>query len=151
MKKSLLNVPFVGIACKSAGHIFVDRSSPAAVKKTMDIAKRQLSNGMSLVIFPEGARSWTGKMRSFKRGAFKLALDFDLPIVPITIDGSFSVLPRTSLVHITPGKIILTIHSPLHPETEDFKIDKLLIDSYNIIESSLPVCDRNKDSHLIEG
>ena len=44
---------------------------------------------MSLVVFPEGARTWDGKMRRFKRGAFVLAMEFGLPVVPITIDGSF--------------------------------------------------------------
>ena len=137
MKKSLEKVPFVGIACKSSGHIMVDRSSPQAIKNTMDEAKEKLKGGMSLVVFPEGSRSWDGSMQSFKRGAFKLALDFNLPVVPITIDGSFKVLPRTTY-NITPGKIILTIHEPIMPSAEGHDLDKVLKESYEKIQSALP-------------
>ncbi len=136
MKKSLEKVPFVGLACKSSGHIMVDRSSPSAIKETMDEAKKRLQNGMSLVVFPEGARSWGGKMGTFKKGAFKLALDFRLPVVPITIDGSFKVLPRTTY-NITPGKIVLTIHEPIMPSSEGHDIDKVMKESYEKIQSSL--------------
>ena len=140
MKKSLEKVPFVGIACKSSGHIMVDRSSPSAIKSTMDEAKSKLKNGMSLVVFPEGTRTRNGKMQPFKRGAFKLALDFNLPVVPITIDGSYKVLPRNTY-NITPGKIVLTIHAPIMPSDEGHDFDKVLAESFEQIKSSLPDSD----------
>lgn len=112
MKKSLEKIPLVGWACKRAGEIFVDNSSPHAIKQTMKAAEKQLAGGMSLVVFPEGARTWDGKMRRFKRGAFTLAQEFGLPVVPLTIDGAFNVMPRTSKLPRY-GKIILTIHSPI--------------------------------------
>lgn len=136
MKKSLEKVPFVGIACKKSGHIMVDRSSPQAIKNTMDEAKEKLKDGMSLVVFPEGSRTHNGKMQSFKRGAFKLALDFNLPIVPITIDGSFIVMPRTTY-NVTPHKIILTIHEPIMPGAEGHDLDKVMAESYERIQSAL--------------
>lgn len=137
MKKSLEKIPFVGLACKKAGHIMVDRSSTSAIKHTMEEAKMKLKDGMSLVVFPEGARSWSGKMRAFKRGAFKLATDFNLPIVPLTIDGSFKVLPRTTY-NITPGKIILTIHKPIPVASDGHNLEKVMAKSYEEIQSSLP-------------
>ena len=94
MKQSLQKIPFVGWACRWAKQIFVDNSSPAATRRTMERAERLLSGGMSLVVFPEGARTWTGEMRPFKRGAYRLAVEFNLPVVPLTIDGAFKVLPR---------------------------------------------------------
>ena len=138
MKKSLEKVPFVGIACRCAGHIMVDRSSAAAVKKTMESAKRTLRGGMSLVVFPEGARTWNGKMRSFKRGAVKLAVDFNLPIVPITINGAFDVMPRTTYM-IKPGRTItLTIHRPIvHNDADGNDIDAIMAECYETIHSSL--------------
>ena len=114
MKKSLQNIPFVGVACIAAGHILVDRSSPSAIAKTMDTARKRLANGMSLVIFPEGSRCIDGKLQHFKRGAFKLATDFNRPIVPVTIDGSFNILSKKAH-SINPGKIVLTIHHPIEP------------------------------------
>lgn len=134
MKKSLQNIPFVGWACIAAGHILVDRSSPSAIAKTMDTARKRLANGMSLVIFPEGSRSKSGKIQQFKRGAFKLATDFNRPIVPVTIDGSFKILKKESYT-INPGKIILTIHKPIEPSAE---MESVMTQSYDAIKSALP-------------
>ncbi len=69
MKKSLEKIFMVGPACKRAHHIFVDDSNIAAIKQTIAEAEDTLKEGMSLVIFPEGSRSWDGKMIPFKRGA----------------------------------------------------------------------------------
>lgn len=139
MKKSLRNIPFVGSACAAAGHIFVDKSTPSGVKETLQQAEATLQGGMSLVVFPEGARSWTGAMRPFKRGAFQLAVEFSLPVVPLTIDGAFAVMPRTTY-NFKPGKIILTIHPPIYPDkNEEHDLDRLMKESYQVIESALPL------------
>ena len=139
MKKSLRKLPFVGKACESAGHIFVDRSSPKKVLATMRQAEASLKDGVSLVVFPEGARTWTGAMRPFKRGAYQLAVEFSLPVVPLTIDGAFAVMPRTTY-NFKPGKIILTIHPPIYPqENKGHDIEDLMKKSYAVIESALPL------------
>ena len=95
MKRQLRNVPFVGIACQAAHHIFVDKRGPSKIRQTYEQARKTLKNGMSLVVFPEGARTFTGHMGTFRRGAFMLADELQLPVVPITINGSFDVMPRT--------------------------------------------------------
>ena len=139
MKKSLRKIPFVGKACESAGHIFVDRSSPKKVLATMRQAEASLKDGVSLVVFPEGARTWTGAMRPFKRGAYQLAVEFSLPVAPLTIDGAFAVMPRTTY-NFKPGKIILTIHPPIYPqENKGHDIEDLMKKSYAVIESALPL------------
>ena len=84
MKRQLRQMPFVGKACESAHHIFVDKRGPSRIRETYDKARRTLQGGMSLVVFPEGARTFTGHMGVFKRGAFMLADDIELPVVPIT-------------------------------------------------------------------
>lgn len=108
----------VGKACETTGHIFVDDSSLAGIKETISESEKILKDGMSLVVFPEGSRSWDGKMIPFKRGAFLLATEFNLPVVPITIDGSFKRMPRYTY-NITPGRIKLTIHKPIYPVRKD--------------------------------
>ena len=139
MKKSLRHIPFVGSACAAAGHIFVDNSTPSGVKETLQQAEATLQGGMSLVVFPEGARTWTGAMRPFKRGAFQLAVEFSLPVVPLTIDGAFAVMPRTTY-NFKPGKIILTIHPPIYPDkNQGHDLDRLMKESYQVIESALPL------------
>lgn len=141
MKKSLEKVFLIGYACKKAGHVFVDNSNIAGIKETIEEAEDTLKDGMSLVIFPEGSRTWDGKMRPFKRGAFMLAGEFRLPIVPITIDGSFTAMPRTTY-NVTPTTITMTIHKPIFPGERGFNTKKLMADCFEQINSALP--DKHK-------
>ncbi len=136
MKKSLEKIPFVGFACKRSGQIFVDNSSPAAIKETMAKARTQLQKGQSLIVFPEGSRSWDGKMKPFKKGAYLLAVQFGLPIVPITIDGAFDVMPRFKKIPRW-GHVKLTIHKPIDMPEEGYRIKTVMEESYNIINSAL--------------
>ena len=138
MKKSLRNIPFVGSACAAAGHIFVDNSTPGRLKETLQKAETTLQNGMSLVVFPEGARTFTGHMGYFKRGAFQLADELQLAVVPVTIDGSFQILPRTGK-WIHRHRMILTIHEPIAPKGQGVEnIKATMAEAYTAVESSLP-------------
>ncbi|MDR0962210.1 MAG: 1-acyl-sn-glycerol-3-phosphate acyltransferase [Mediterranea sp.] len=138
MKKSLRKIPFVGKACESAGHIFVDRSGPKKVLETIRQAKASLTDGVSLVVFPEGARTFTGHMGYFKKGAFQLADELQLEVVPVTIDGSFEVLPRTGK-WIHRHRMTLTIHKPIAPAAQGIdNIKKTMEEAYAAVESALP-------------
>lgn len=137
MKKELESVFMVGRACKKAGHIFVDENNLRSIRTTITEAEEKLRNGVSMVIFPEGSRTWDGKMTPFKRGAFMLASEFGLPVVPITIDGSFKAMPR-STYNITPCTITLTIHPPITPGEEGFNTRRLMADCRDAIASALP-------------
>ena len=138
MKKSLRKIPFVGKACESAGHIFVDKSSPRAIDETMKQAQSSLTDGVSLVVFPEGKRTFTGKMNEFKRGAFLLADDLQLSVVPITITGSFEILPRTGKwIHWHP--MTMTIHDPIPPHGKGAENVKATMEkAYEAVASALP-------------
>ena len=137
MKKSLEKIFMVGAACRRAHHIFVDDTQISAIRKTIEEAEETLKDGMSLVIFPEGSRSWDGKMIPFKRGAFLLASEFNLPVVPITIDGSFKAMPRYTY-NVTPTTIIITIHEPILPGEKGFQPKILLAQCEEKILSALP-------------
>ena len=116
MKRELERIPFVGYACRKARFIFVDKRNPGKVRETYGMARETLSSGMSLVVFPEGARTFTGQMRDFKKGAFMLSDELQLPIVPLTINGSFDVLPRMKDWYwISWHPLRLTIHQPIYP------------------------------------
>ena len=144
MKQSLRKIPFVGIACEAAGYIFVDNSTPQAAARTIRLAEERLKKGASVAIFPEGARTHTGKMGKFKKGAYQMALDLKLPIVPITINGPYEVMPINTYL-INPHKMEIIIHDPIHLEdinTENIrevavKIRELSDKSMEIIESGL--------------
>ena len=137
MKKSLENIFMVGYACKLAGHVFVDQNNLTSIRETIAEARSKLKDGMSLVIFPEGTRSHDGSMTEFKRGAFMLAGEFSVPVVPITIDGAFKVMPRSSY-NINPGTIRMIIHDPIKPEDGKFNTRKLMAECYETIASGLP-------------
>lgn len=137
MKKSLEKVFAVGWACKKGGHVFVDDSSVTGIRETISEAEKRLKGGLSVVIFPEGSRSWDGKMIPFKRGAFMLAGEFKLPVVPLTIDGSFKAMPRNTY-NMTPTRIKLTIHPPIFPGERGFNTKVLMAQCREAIQSALP-------------
>ena len=139
MKKALRKVPLVGIACQYAHHIFVDKSGPSKIRASYDKAREELQEGMSLVVFPEGARTFTGHMGVFRRGAFMLADELQLPIVPLTINGSFKVLPRQRDGHfMTWHPRTLTIHKPIMPTGQGAEnVQQTMKMSYEAIEKSL--------------
>lgn len=136
MKKSLEKIFMVGWACKKSKHIMVDDSSIAGIKETIKESEDTLKDGMSLVIFPEGSRSWDGKMIPFKRGAFMLASEFNLPVVPLTIDGAFKAMPRYTY-NMCPTTITLTIHKPIYPGEKGFNTKQLMSQCTQTIQSAL--------------
>lgn len=136
-KQSLRSIPFVGFASEKAGHVFVDNSSPSKRAISIKNAKSKIVDGVSIVIFPEGRRTINGKMGVFKKGAFHIAHDLKLPIVPITINGAYDVLKRNTF-DLKPGKMELIIHKPLNTDniTEE-DIPQLINKTENIIKSGL--------------
>ncbi|RXE73467.1 1-acyl-sn-glycerol-3-phosphate acyltransferase [Muribaculaceae bacterium Isolate-013 (NCI)] len=137
MKAGLRKFPVIGVACAAAGHVFVDNSSPSAIRRTMAKAERTLQGGMSVVVFPEGSRTRTGRMRPFHKGAYQLSMEFGLPVVPVTIDGAFDVLPRGSWLP-RPGRIKLTIHPPVDPPVDEADRRRVIDASYEAVHSALP-------------
>lgn len=137
MKAELRKIPLVGKACESAGHIFINRSNPIAAKHSLDKAEAQLQNGVSVVIFPEGTRSSDGQMGVFKRGAFRIATDLKLPIVPVTLCGCYEVMSRNTF-NIRPGTIEMIVHDPI--DTNVYLPDNvhlLMQKTWNDINASL--------------
>lgn len=139
MKRQLRQMPFVGKACEAAHHIFVDKRGASKIRATYDSARQTLQGGMSLVVFPEGARTFTGHMGVFKRGAFMLADDIELPVVPLTINGSFDIMPRTrDMKWVVWHPLRLTIHKPIQPIGKGAdNIKYLEEESYKVVMSGL--------------
>ena len=139
MKKSLGQLPLIGRACRSAGHIMVDKSGPRGIQHTCEQGRRVLHGGTSLVVFPEGARTFTGHMGVFRRGAFQLADELQMSVVPITINGSFDVLSRQQgFTFLTWHPLRLTIHPAIAPqESGHDDVQHLMQQSYDTIMSAL--------------
>ncbi len=118
MKQELRKVPLVGYCCALLGHIFIDRSDSHAAIASLETAKARLVDGTSILFFPEGTRSRGGELRPFKKGAFRMAQDLDLPLLPVTITGTREVLPPDSL-RMHPGGVTLTVHAPVSVDGDD--------------------------------
>lgn len=139
MKWQLKKIPFVGYACEKSHQIFVDKRGASKIKKSYDEARTILRDGISLTVFPEGARTFTGHMGVFRRGAFMLADELQLPVVPLTINGSFNILPRMNDGKwLTWHPLKLTIHQPIRPESQGPEnIKHTLEESYQVIMADL--------------
>ena len=139
MKKEIRNVPLIGISCATMGHIFIDRSNRAAAVKTLEEFKHRLRPGESVMFFPEGTRSDGGNILEFKKGAFVMAKDLDLPILPVTILGTEHILP-TNTVRLRPGKSTIVFHPPISLEhVRSLSATELAVKSRQIIsEPMLP-------------
>lgn len=153
MKESLRRIPFVGTACKASRQIFIDKRGPKRIQASYRQARRILQGGMSLVVFPEGSRTFTGDVSDFHRGAFMLADELQLPVVPITINGSFDVMPRTRDWHwVSWHPLRLTFHTPLYPIGQGPDNARTTMnDSYRAVRSSLePKYCKNNDAKQTE-
>ena len=119
-KKELDRVPGIRAWMRHLHCLFVDRSSPRAGAQVILDGEKLLKSGRSVTIFPEGTRSRGGAMHEFKAGAFRIATRAGVPIVPVTIDGSYRLMEANHF-WIKPSKVRVTIHPPI--ETKDMSRD----------------------------
>jgi len=115
-KRSLFFVPILGQAMWAAGFIPIDRGDRTQAIRSLGRAASRIRRGASVILFPEGTRSRTGKLAPFKKGSFHLALETRVPIVPVAISGSGSVVRPRSIV-IRPGRVHVTLFPQVDPET----------------------------------
>ncbi|MDD7437491.1 MAG: lysophospholipid acyltransferase family protein [Bacteroidales bacterium] len=111
MKGSLRNIPFVGWACEKIGFIFVD-NTPSGAKRVVEDCEKAIRNGYHIFMFPEGSRTLTGKLDKLRKGAFKVAMETKVPIVPAKIRGGYEILRRGSM-DIRWGKLSLQFFPPI--------------------------------------
>ena len=111
-KKELSYIPFWGQALRWGHHIMVDRGKGSEAMKSLDRAANDVRSGGQVLLFAEGTRTRDGKMQQFKRGAFALAAKSGVPIVPVTVNGSYKILPKGSF-DIRPAQITVVIESPI--------------------------------------
>lgn len=111
-KKSLAWFPLFGWVTYLSRHILIDRDSALSAVKSLRQAASLLKNGTSIMVFAEGTRSPDGQVKEFKGGAFLLALKARAPIVPVSISGTYDMLPRTGWC-LWPGTIKIYVDKPI--------------------------------------
>lgn len=114
-KKELFWIPFLGWSLTLAGYIPLVRGNRLSGKQTVDRAKQYLEAGMSVLFFPEGTRSRDGEIHEFKTGAFKIASELNIPVVPIVIDGTREVIPKGNFVIGSRKEVTVKVGVPLVP------------------------------------
>ena len=116
LKKSLMKVPFVGVAMRMAKYVPVSRGhSRQEAEQSVAIAADALRSGMHIFIFPEGTRSLDGNLLPFKKGAFFLAAETDAPMVPIIIRGTAAMMRKGSQ-KVYPGIATVRFLPAIHPQ-----------------------------------
>ena len=116
-KAELFKIPIFGRAMRGAGYVKIDRFNQKSAFESINEAAAKMKNGVSVMIFPEGTRSRDGKLKSFKKGGFVMAVDAGAPIVPIVLKGTRAIMEKSSL-KINTGEVSLNIEAPI--ATADF-------------------------------
>jgi 1-acyl-sn-glycerol-3-phosphate acyltransferase len=139
MKKELRKIPGIGIGCEKAGHIFVERRNPQQARKALDEALARLSRGIGILFFVEGTRSMDGRLLPFKNGAFRTAIEQQIPLLPVTLIGTRDILPNKT-VKLFPGAVRMVVHPCIETEgMEPSQTGELLARSSKVIGSALPL------------
>jgi 1-acyl-sn-glycerol-3-phosphate acyltransferase len=111
-----IKVPVLGWYLRMAGYITIDRGNEESKVDMLERSLNCLKEGISIMLFPEGTRSQGREIGFFKRGAFQLALQANVPILPVLIDGTGGILPKHGLIFGIGHKIKIKVLDPVQPE-----------------------------------
>ena len=114
-KKELEVIPFFGWGLKWGSYIGIDRGKGTEAMKSIEEAVQKIRRGASVLLYAEGTRTLDGRLQPFKRGAFNLAVKAGVPVVPLTVNGSFNILRKHS-ISVQPGNVELILESPIPVE-----------------------------------
>jgi len=111
------NVPVIGWYLKMAKYITVDRGNEDSKTEMLEKSYECLRKGISIMIFPEGTRSVNNEIGFYKRGAFQLALQADVPLLPVLIDGTGGILPKHGFIFSSGHQVRIRVLDPIDPVT----------------------------------
>ena len=113
VKRFVFRIPVLGLGMRFAGYIPLDKEGVGEGRKRIARAVELIrKEGYSFLVYPEGTRSWEGKLLPFRRGGFFLALDSGAPIVPVSIRGTYELMPRGRR-RIGKGRVRVVFHEPI--------------------------------------
>ena len=111
-KRELVRVPIFGQALVASGHIIIDRGNRERAVESLHRAAERIRAGVSVIVFPEGTRSPEGHLRQFKSGPFHLAIEAQVPIIPVTVSGSQRITPKGRL-RVDAGRVKIAYGKPI--------------------------------------
>jgi 1-acyl-sn-glycerol-3-phosphate acyltransferase len=113
VKRFVFRIPVLGLGMRFSGYVPLDKEGAGAGRRSIAKAAKLIKEkGYSFLIYPEGQRSWDGKMQPFRRGGFFLAIDTGAPIVPVSIRGTFELMPRGRWL-VRKGPVRIVFHEPV--------------------------------------
>ena len=136
VKKELFRTPILGTGMHQADLVPVDRSDREAAIESVRAATEVLKKGLHMVIYPEGTRSSNGRLLPFKKGPFHLAMDSGVPVIPVTLLGTFESWPKRRFA-LRKGTATVIFHSPIEPHDYADR-DTLMLAVRDSIASALP-------------
>jgi 1-acyl-sn-glycerol-3-phosphate acyltransferase len=119
-KKELEVLPIFGWGLKWGHYIGIDRRKGAEARKSLEEAAEKIRRGASVLLYAEGTRTLDGKLQPFKRGAFNLALRAGVTVVPLTVNGTFGIMPKHS-IRVRPAPVELVLEKPIDTRGEEGK------------------------------
>lgn len=136
VKRELFRVPILGRAMRLGDLVPVDRSNRDAAIASVERAAAVMNKGLNMTVFPEGTRSYDGKLLPFKKGPFYLAMETGIQVIPMTIAGSHELWPKGRF-GIKKGTVTVVFHEPVDPRRFTDR-DALMEAVRAKIESALP-------------
>jgi 1-acyl-sn-glycerol-3-phosphate acyltransferase len=127
-KKELEWIPLFGWGLRIGSYIGINRSGGTKAMKSLEEAAARIRSGASVLLYAEGTRTLDGRLQPFKRGAFHLAGKSGVPVVPLTVNGSFHILQKHSMV-IRPGHVELVLDAPItYPDGSGKNAERYLME-----------------------
>jgi 1-acyl-sn-glycerol-3-phosphate acyltransferase len=144
-KQELFKVPFMGQAMRAIGMVAIDRGRAATMHEAINEGVRKVAaNGASVMVYPEGTRTRDGAMRSFKRGAFHMAIDNGLPLLPVTIAGSYHAWPPGWIAR--GGRMVVQIGDPIPVEgLTRADVTRLMAECHDLISTTRERLDAERE------
>ena len=135
-KKEIWNIPILAQALDMASLVPVERDNRDAAIQSIRKAGEVMGQGINMTVYPEGTRSPDGRLLPFKKGPFHLAIETGVPVVPITMLGTYEMMPKGSMV-TKGGTATVVFHPPMDPKLYASR-DELMRAVHDVINSALP-------------
>jgi len=150
-KEAIFNMPNIGLQMRLCQYVKIVRGELKSIREMIGTCKKWLNQGSSVLIFAEGTRSEDGEIHPFKDGAFRLAVDCNVPVIPIVIDGTYEIVPKIRTLLDFKSVITICVMPPVNAEDFDRSSGKMRKHVEEMMKDKLAEIRRGKDkSKLVE-
>lgn len=150
-KESIFNMPNIGLQMRLSQYVKIVRGELKSIREMIGTCKKWLNQGSSVLIFAEGTRSEDGEIHPFKDGAFRLAVDCNVPVIPIVVDGTYEIVPKIRTLLDFSSDITVCVMPPVYADDFDRSSGKMRRHVEQLMKDKLAEIRSGKDkSKLVE-